>query len=91
MSKPRCTGKCQVIFFTKPLGRILTLALHSRHRHIRRVLCINYLAGFCPAGADCPDAHPRFELPSATEMESKMGRKITITCHYCQEPGHKVS
>ena len=32
---------------------------NCRHRHVRRVLCINYLAGFCPVGDKCPDAHPR--------------------------------
>jgi cleavage and polyadenylation specificity factor subunit 4 len=30
-----------------------------RHRHVRRVLCLNYLSGFCPAGSRCPDAHPK--------------------------------
>ena len=33
---------------------------NCRHRHVRRVLCINYLAGFCPVGDKCPDAHPRW-------------------------------
>ena len=33
-----------------------------RHRHMRRVLCVNYLAGFCPAGQSCPQAHPRYIL-----------------------------
>jgi hypothetical protein len=26
---------------------------------MRRVLCINYLSGFCPDGTDCDKAHPR--------------------------------
>lgn len=26
---------------------------HCRHRHVRRVLCMNYLAGFCPEGPEC--------------------------------------
>lgn len=64
---------------------------NCRHRHVRRVLCINYLAGLCPNGADCNDAHPRFELPAPTDMESKIGKKVIITCHYCGEIGHKVS
>ena len=59
-----------------------------RHRHVRRVLCLNYLAGFCPAGPECPDAHPRFELPVPGEFE---GRKMILTCHFCGEPGHKLS
>ena len=62
-----------------------------RHRHVRRVLCLNYLAGFCPEGADCQDAHPRFELPSPMEIDPRLGKKVVITCHYCGEPGHKVS
>ena len=34
-----------------------------RHRHVRRELCMNYLAGLCPTGSECPDGHPRFEIP----------------------------
>ena len=64
---------------------------NCRHRHVRRVLCINYLAGFCPAGSACPDAHPRFELPAPPDMDPKLGKKVVITCHYCGEVGHKVS
>ena len=59
-----------------------------RHRHVRRVLCLNFLTGFCPAGPECPDAHPRFELPVPGEFE---GRKMILTCHFCGEPGHKLS
>ena len=57
---------------------------------LSRVLCINYLAGFCPKGETCVDAHPKFELP-APEENLKFGKKVVITCHYCSEPGHKVS
>ncbi|XP_037093982.1 cleavage and polyadenylation specificity factor subunit 4-like [Pollicipes pollicipes] len=62
-----------------------------RNRHVRRVLCLSYLAGFCPAGAGCRLIHPRFELPQSTE-EGKPGSKgkSNITCHYCGEVGHKV-
>ncbi|XP_072796183.1 putative cleavage and polyadenylation specificity factor subunit 4-like protein [Vicugna pacos] len=28
-----------------------------KYRHIRRVMCINYLAGFCPEGSKCQFAH----------------------------------
>ena len=24
-----------------------------RHRHVRRVMCVNYLTGFCPEGPRC--------------------------------------
>ena len=64
-----------------------------RHRHVRRVLCLNFLAGFCPKGPDCADTHPKFELPpiGGPDDPRGMGKKIVITCHYCGEPGHKVS
>jgi len=64
-----------------------------RHRHVRRVLCLNYLAGFCPKGPECPDTHPKFELPpiGGPDDPRGIGKKIVITCHYCGEPGHKVS
>jgi len=64
---------------------------NCRHRHVRRVLCINWLAGFCPVGSACPDAHPKFELPAPTDQDPKLGKKVIITCHYCGEVGHKVS
>jgi hypothetical protein len=31
---------------------------------------------------------PRFELPVPSEFE---GRKMVLTCHFCGEPGHKLS
>ncbi|EDL83867.1 rCG64172, partial [Rattus norvegicus] len=37
-----------------------------RYQHTRRVLCVNYLVGFCPGGASCKFIHPRFELPMGT-------------------------
>nr|KAF6354622.1 cleavage and polyadenylation specific factor 4 [Myotis myotis] len=37
-----------------------------RHRHTRRVTCVNYLVGFCPEGPSCKFMHPRFELPMGT-------------------------
>ena len=64
-----------------------------RHRHVRRVLCLNYLSGFCPKGPECSDTHPKFELPplGGPDDPRGFGKKIIITCHYCGEPGHKVS
>ena len=64
-----------------------------RHRHVRRVLCLNYLAGFCSKGPECSDTHPKFELPplGGPDDPRGFGKKIIITCHYCGEPGHKVS
>ena len=62
-----------------------------RHRHVRRVLCLNYLAGFCPDGPNCQDAHPRFEIPAPPEQDPRLAKKVVITCHYCGEVGHKVS
>ena len=29
------------------------LGPNCRHRHVRRVLCVNYLCGFCPEGKEC--------------------------------------
>jgi len=49
------------------------------------------VAGFCPAGPNCPDAHPRFELPGPVETDSKGNKKVTLTCHFCSEFGHKFS
>lgn len=62
-----------------------------RHRHVRRVLCMNYLAGFCPQGAECKYMHPRFELPPPPESKDGMPGKKPPVCHYCAELGHKAS
>ncbi|OXU29253.1 cleavage and polyadenylation specificity factor subunit 4 [Nasonia vitripennis] len=61
-----------------------------RHRHVRRVLCMAYLAGFCPDGSSCKFMHPRFELPAIQDMQPKEGKKVLITCHFCGETGHKA-
>lgn len=62
-----------------------------RHRHVRRVLCKNYLAGFCPDGSGnlCKFMHPRFELPPAPDSNKETKRPPI--CHYCGELGHKAS
>ena len=49
------------------------------NRHVRRILCINYLAGFCPEGSACTDAHPRFELPAPSDIDPKFGKKVIST------------
>lgn len=36
---------------------------NCRHRHARRVACINYLCGFCPDGGNCKFVHMRFDIP----------------------------
>ena len=50
----------------------------SINRHVRRILCINYLAGFCPEGSACTDAHPRFELPAPSDIDPKFGKKVSL-------------
>jgi len=61
---------------------------HCRHRHVRKVLCLNYLAGFCPDGPNCKFIHATFELPQIDET-AKIARKAGIICHVCGEMGHK--
>ena len=63
---------------------------HCRHRHVRRVLCINYLAGFCPSGWNCKYMHPGFELPPFSDISKENTKKLP-TCHSCGESGHKAS
>lgn len=35
------------------LSPLLPLGPLCRHRHTRRVICVNYLVGFCPEGPSC--------------------------------------
>lgn len=61
---------------------------NCRHRHTRRLLCVNYLCGMCPDGSNCKFVHPRFDLP--TSEANQMLKKGTVVCHYCNEVGHKI-
>lgn len=63
---------------------------HCRHRHVRRVLCMSYLAGLCVGGPNCKYMHPRFELPPIPEGTKDQTKRLPI-CHHCGELGHKAS
>lgn len=41
-----------------------TLGPNCRHKHVRKMVCQNYLTGFCPEGPNCPNGHPKYELPT---------------------------
>jgi hypothetical protein len=67
-----------------------TTGPHCKSRHRRRVLCIGYMNGLCVKGPLCKHAHPTFDLPKMEQMiELRNGR--LITCHNCNQKGHKVS
>jgi len=54
-----------------------------KRRHVRKIMCVDYMIGFCPNGPDCEYEHPKWEVPQFTEQAK------VIRCHYCQELGHK--
>lgn len=60
-----------------------------KNRHVRRVLCVNYLCGFCLEGPNCKFVHPKFDLPIIETTAVSRG-KMTLTCHRCNEVGHKA-
>lgn len=62
---------------------------NCRHRHTRRVACVNYMCGFCPEGPDCKFVHPRFDLPLPAAEIAQI-KKGAVICHYCNEQGHKI-
>jgi len=62
----------------------------SRNRQTP-ILCKNFLAGFCSAGSNCTNAHPRSALPSVSDHGDQDTKKFVVNCHYCGEEGHKVS
>lgn len=39
------------------------LGPNCRNKHVRKLVCQNYLTGFCPDGLNCPNGHPKYELP----------------------------
>lgn len=63
---------------------------NCKNRHTRKVLCQNYLCGFCPEGQRCTLSHPAFELPNANEFTPAQ-RKTVFVCDFCHETGHKAS
>lgn len=48
-----------------------------RHRHTRRVACINYLCGFCPDGPACKFVHMRFDIPNLTGTNERTNERNT--------------
>ncbi|CAG2163351.1 unnamed protein product [Oppiella nova] len=61
---------------------------NCRHRHTRRVACLNYICGFCADGPDCKYVHMRFDLPISSDQLTQ--KKGAVVCHYCNESGHKI-
>ncbi|KAK6028006.1 zinc knuckle [Ostertagia ostertagi] len=66
---------------------------YCKHRHRRRVICPNYVAGFCPDGKECKFTHPSFALPAPENCASNNKRLFNhqIICHNCHERGHKAT
>lgn len=38
-----------------------------RNKHVRQVVCQNYLFGFCPKGLDCSHSHPKWIINATFE------------------------
>ncbi|KIH48201.1 hypothetical protein ANCDUO_21733, partial [Ancylostoma duodenale] len=66
---------------------------YCKHRHRRRVICPNYIAGFCPDGKECKFTHPSFALPAPENPVANNKRLFNhqIICHNCHERGHKAT
>jgi cleavage and polyadenylation specificity factor subunit 4 len=47
-----------------------------RNKHIRKVICQLYVNGFCPQGPECPNGHPKYELPIITSYSGDRGGSI---------------
>ncbi|KAL3308681.1 Cleavage and polyadenylation specificity factor subunit 4 [Cichlidogyrus casuarinus] len=66
-----------------------------KNRHVRRKICINYMNGFCPKGAECELSHPKFwPLPITHTItnsdDPSQSQKKIFTCNFCGEKGHKI-
>ncbi|KAG1178700.1 hypothetical protein G6F70_001608 [Rhizopus microsporus] len=52
---------------------------NCRNKHVRKLVCQNYLTGFCPDGLNCPNGHPKYELPVMytlpTEVEQQKSQQ----------------
>lgn len=58
---------------------------HCKNRHVRRVMCVNFMCGFCPLGKKCKYTHPSHDVPVYEDKRLQSH----IICHACGEPGHK--
>lgn len=64
---------------------------YCKHRHRRRVICPNYLCGFCLDGKQCKFTHPSFSIPTYDPKLATTPRvNASIICHNCHERGHKA-
>ena len=43
-----------------------------RHKHTRIAICPAYLTGFCPNGKNCTYGHPKYDLPTANQLEDEI-------------------
>jgi cleavage and polyadenylation specificity factor subunit 4 len=69
-------------------------------RHVKRELCLDYMRGFCALGPLCEQGHPKYEPPTATELEDSVQvmspaaiaadgpRRTTSSCFLCGRAGH---
>jgi cleavage and polyadenylation specificity factor subunit 4 len=46
---------------------------NCRNKHVRKLVCQNYLTGFCPDGLNCPNGHPKYELPVMYNTQNEQG------------------
>lgn len=46
---------------------------NCRNKHVRKLVCQNYLTGFCPNGLNCPNGHPKYELPVMYNTQNEQG------------------
>ena len=57
-------------------GVILLSGPGCRHRHVRRVMCVNYLTGFCPEG-------PRCKFKQSVNSVHMLGYYCTLSLNVC--------
>lgn len=71
-----CFDVCGFFFFGTPTHILRPFYLTGpscKYKHVRRLMCQNYLTGFCSLGPDCPNGHPKYELPQSLYQNENDG------------------
>jgi hypothetical protein len=61
-----------------------------RNKHVKKVLCLNWLAGFCPQGPACEKAHPTIEMMQLLDGSLRVRNTELPACVLCGEDGHTI-
>ncbi|CAG8684928.1 5648_t:CDS:2 [Funneliformis caledonium] len=86
-----CSNEDCMYLHIDPESKIKECAWYARG-FCKHVVCQLYLSGFCPKGSDCPNGHPKYELPTVQRdhdgPEDDGTQKHSMENEECGDKGH---